>query len=199
MSSAVEFHFEFASPYAYLAHRRIEEIALRHGREVDWRPIMLGAAFKLTGARPTVEIPLKGSYFRRDVQRFARFLKVPLHLPDSMPMNSLAASRAFWWLHDREPFLARELGRAVLVTHWGEGRDLAAPEAVAAVAVGLGVDREELIAAVADPLVKERLKNETQRSIDKGVFGSPFFIVDGEPFWGADRLDMVEAWLGGGW
>ena len=84
--------------------------------------------------------------------------------------------------------------------HWGEGRDLSAPEAVAEVAAGLGIDRAALLAAVADQRIKDLLKERTEAAIARGVFGSPFIFVDGEPFWGADRLPQVEAWLGkDGW
>jgi 2-hydroxychromene-2-carboxylate isomerase len=92
------------------------------------------------------------------------------------------------------------LAKALLRAHWGEGRDLGAPEAVAEVAAGFGIDRQALLAAVADPRIKDRLKEQTRAAIERGVFGSPFIVVDGEPFWGADRLPHVEAWLTrGGW
>jgi 2-hydroxychromene-2-carboxylate isomerase len=117
-----------------------------------------------------------------------------------MPMNSLAASRACVWLEEDDPERARRLAKALLHAHWGEGRDIAAPEAVAEVARGLGIDRAELLAAVADPRIKDRLKDQTQAAIERGVFGSPFIFVDGEAFWGADRLPQVETWLArGGW
>ncbi len=201
MSEPIDFYFEFASPYGYLASTQIGDIAARYGREVSWKPIMLGAALKATGSRPLANIPIKNEYFLRDIKRFARLLDVPLEYPPVMPMNSLAASRAFWWVHDiRDPCCARKLARALFRAHWGEGRDLSRPEQVAEVAAGLGIDPESLISAVQDPAIKQRLREETDRSLEKGVFGSPFFIVDGEPFWGADRLDQVERWLAtGGW
>ncbi|MDW8124236.1 MAG: 2-hydroxychromene-2-carboxylate isomerase [Geminicoccaceae bacterium] len=200
MPAPIDFYFEFASPYAYLASLRIDAIAAAHGREVFWRPIMLGAALKITGAQPNVNVPLKGEYLRRDVPRFARLLDAPLVFPPVMPMNSLAASRAYWWLFEEDEDLAKGFAQAVFFAHWGEGRDLSAPEAVAEVAETLGVARTELLAAVQDPRIKAKLKEETDRSIARGVFGSPFFFVDDEPFWGADRLDQVERWLAtGGW
>ena len=117
-----------------------------------------------------------------------------------MPMNSLAASRACVWLDEDDPEQAKRLAKALLHAHWGEGRDLSAPDAVAEVAAGLEIDREALLAAVADPRIKDRLKERTQAAIERGVFGSPFIFVDGEPFWGADRLPQIEAWLArGGW
>jgi 2-hydroxychromene-2-carboxylate isomerase len=200
MNAPLDFYFEFASPYGYLASTQIDALAARHGRTVAWRPIMLGAAFKETGARPLMQTPLKAPYLLHDLPRFARLLGVPLALPPVMPMNSLAASRACVWLDEDSAELAKSLAKALLHAHWGEGQDLSAPEAVAEVAAGIGIDRAALLAAVADPRIKDLLKAQTQAAIERGVFGSPFIFVDGEPFWGADRLSHVEAWLSkGGW
>lgn len=200
MAEPIDFYFEFASPYGYFASLRIDAIAGAYEREVCWRPIMLGAALKLTGGGPNMHLPLKGPYLLRDAPRFARLLDVPFTLPAVMPMNSLAASRAFWWLHAQDPDMAKGFAQAVYHAHWGEGRDMSAPEQVAEVGESLGLARGELIAATQDPTVKAKLKEETDRSIERGVFGSPFIFIDGEPFWGADRLDQVERWLAtGGW
>jgi 2-hydroxychromene-2-carboxylate isomerase len=200
MPEPIDFYFEFASPYGYLASTQIEALAGRHGRTVAWCPIMLGAAFKETGARPLMQTPLKGPYLLHDVPRFARLLGVPLTLPPVMPMNSLAASRACVWLDEDSPDRAKSLAKALFHAHWGEGRDLGAPEAVADVAAGLGIERDDLLGAVADQRIKDRLKDQTRGAIERGVFGSPFIFVDGEPFWGADRLAQIEAWLTkGGW
>jgi 2-hydroxychromene-2-carboxylate isomerase len=200
MTAPIDFYFEFASPYGYLASTQIDALAARHGRTVAWHPIMLGAAFKETGARPLMQTPLKGPYLRHDVPRFARLLGVPLTLPPVMPMNSLAASRACLWLEENDRELAKRLAQALFHAHWGEGHDLGQPEAVADVADLLGIERAELLVAVADQRIKDRLKAQTQAAIERGVFGSPSIVVDGEPFWGADRLAQVEAWLArGGW
>ena len=104
------------------------------------------------------------------------------------------------WVEEEDDEQARRLARALFHAHWGEGRDLAAPEAVADVAQGLGIARDDLLAAVADPRIKDRLKAQTQAAIERGVFGLPFIFIDGEPFWGADRLPQIDAWLSkGGW
>jgi 2-hydroxychromene-2-carboxylate isomerase len=195
----IDFYFEFASPYAYLAADRLEALAAAHGRAVTWRPIMLGAAFKRTGMRPTVHQPMRREYLLRDVARFARLLGLPFTEPAVMPVNSLAAGRAYYWAAETDPDLAGRLARALLGAHWAEGRDIGPPEAVAEVARGLGIDGARLLEAVADPRIKQRLRDETEAAIERGVFGSPFVVVDGEPFWGADRLDQVENWLKGGW
>jgi 2-hydroxychromene-2-carboxylate isomerase len=134
------------------------------------------------------------------VPRFARLLGVPLTLPPVIPMNSLAASRACLWLEEKDPPQAKRLAQALFAAHWGEGRDLSPPEAVAGVAAGQGIDPDAMLAAVAEPWIKDRLKAQTQAAIERGVFGSPFVFVDDEPFWGADRLIQIDAWLSqGGW
>jgi 2-hydroxychromene-2-carboxylate isomerase len=200
MAEPIDFYFEFASPYGYLASTQIDRVAERHDRTVAWHPIMLGPALKETGARPLTQTPLKGPYLFHDVPRFARLLGVPLTLPPVMPMNSLAASRACVWLAETDAGRAKRLAQALFHAHWGEGRDLSPPEAVAEVAADLAIDRDALLAAVADQRIKDRLKEQTETAIERGVFGSPFIFVDGEPFWGADRLSQIEAWLSkGGW
>jgi 2-hydroxychromene-2-carboxylate isomerase len=200
MAEPIDFYFEFASPYGYFASLRVDAIAAAHDREVAWRPIMLGAALKLTGTGPNMNVPLKGPYLLHDAPRCARLFDVPFKLPPVMPMNSLAASRAYWWLHDQDPDMAKGFAQCIYHAHWGEGRNLSTPEQVAEVGATLGLARAELTVATQDPTVKARLKEETDRSLERGVFGSPFIFVDGEPFWGADRLDQVERWLAtGGW
>ncbi|UEM21430.1 2-hydroxychromene-2-carboxylate isomerase [Skermanella mucosa] len=200
MTAPIDFYFDFASPYGYLAATQIDGIAERHGRAVRWCPILLGAVFKVSGMKPVMEQPLRGDYLSHDAPRFARLLGVPLTMPAKVPLNGLAASRAYWWLEGRDPAKARDLAKAVYHAHWGEGRDMTTAEQVAEAAEPLGIAAADLAAGVQDPVVKDRLRAETDEAIRRGVFGAPFFIVDGEAFWGADRLHHVEQWLArGGW
>ena len=195
MPDPIAFYFDFASPYGYLASTKIDALAGKHGRSVDWRPIMLGAAMKVTGGRPLVQIPLRDDYSRRDMPRFGRYLGVPFEFPPTMPILTLAAARAYYWCRDGDPDLAHRLAKALCHAHFGEGRDIAQPEQVAQVAATLDIDPQALQEAIQTPEIKERLKAETSAALEAGVFGSPFFIVDGEPFWGADRLDQLDRWL----
>ncbi|WGF88991.1 2-hydroxychromene-2-carboxylate isomerase [Marinivivus vitaminiproducens] len=200
MAEPIVFYFEFASPYGYFASRQIDELAESFDRTVQWRPVMLGAMMKQTGARPLFDLPLKADYARQDIPRFARFLGVPLAMPSVLPMNSLASSRAYYWLLDNMPEQAHRVAQAFFHAHWGEGRDLSPPEIVADVAAEAGVDRETLLAGIGSPEIKARLRGETERAMERGVFGSPFFLVDGQPFWGADRIPQIRSWLErGGW
>jgi 2-hydroxychromene-2-carboxylate isomerase len=162
---------------------------------------MLGAVFKITGTQPLTQYPLKGEYSRRDFDRSARLWGIPFNMPPKFPVASIAAARGFYWLEGEDAALARRFAHAVYTAFFVEGRDIGQPEVVAEVADRLGIDRGRLDAGIQDPAVKNRLKEVTEDAIDRrGVFGSPFIFVDGEPFWGADRLDMVDRWLAtGGW
>ena len=200
MAGPIEFYFDFSSPYGYLAAQRIDAIGEKHGRAVAWKPFLLGAVFKIVGSRPLTEIPMKGDYSKIDMPRAARLLGVPFTMPARFPFLSVAAARACYWLGDRDEGRARALAKAVFHAAFGEGRDVSAAETVVELAEALGVDGGELGAALQDPAVKGRLRAEVEAGIEKGVFGSPYIIVDGEPFWGHDRLDHVDRWLAtGGW
>lgn len=200
MANPIDFYFDFSSPYGYLASTRIDELAAKHGRGVTWRPILLGAVFKITGGQPLPTIPLKGSYAAHDMARTARRLKVPFKLPSRFPVATTAPSRAYYWVRDRDPALAKSLARALFHAYFAEDRDISNPEVTGNVAAKLDVSKEELLQALNEPAVKERLRSEVDAAIERGVFGSPYIVVDGEPFWGADRLEQVEQWLEtGGW
>ena len=200
MANPIDFYFDFSSPYGYFASTKIEDIAAKHGRTVSWRPILLGAVFKITGGQPLPTIPLKGSYAAHDLARSARLFKVPFKLPSKFPVASTAPSRAFYWVGDKDPALARKLAQALFHAYFAEDRDISNPDVTCNVAAKLEVDKEQLRRALEDPAVKERLRSEVDAAIERGVFGSPYIVIDGEPFWGSDRLDQVEKWLQtGGW
>lgn len=198
MSAPIDFYFDFSSPYGYLASRRLGGIATAHGRGVRWRPMMLGAAFAATGGKPLVELPLKGDYARLDLARTARFWGIPFALPERFPVLTLAAARAFYWLEEVAPERAVPFAEAAFSALFAEDRDIADRAVVGELLATLGADAEAGLAAINQPAIKDKLKTETAAAIDRGVFGSPFIIIDGEPFWGADRLDQVERWLATG-
>ncbi len=196
----IEFYFDFSSPYGYLGAQRIETVAAEFGRTVLWRPVLLGVIFKITGQTPLVSQTLRGPYSARDMARSARKLGVKFALPEGFPFSSVYACRIFYWLDSRAPEDAKAYARAVYHAAFADGKPPAEPEAAVEVATGLGHDRAAVLAGMQDPAIKEQLREATQQAMHKGVFGSPFFIVDGEPFWGNDRLGEVREWLQtGGW
>ena len=200
MAKPIDFFFDFSSPYGYLAATKIDDIAARHGRDVTWRPILLGAVFKLTRGQPLPLVPLKGDYSKRDFSRSARLLGVPYKPPSKFPIAGQTPSRAFYWLADQDPAAAKRLALALYRAFFVEDRDISEPAVTVAVAGALGIDKARLSQALDDVAVKDRLRREVDTAIAQGVFGSPYIVIDGEPFWGADRLDQVEKWLTtGGW
>lgn len=196
MPTPLHCHFDFISPYGYFASLRLEAIAARHGRTVAWHPMLLGVAvMKVMGLKPLMDTPLKGDYVERDVRRYARERGVPLkRQPRDAVMNPLACARALAWTNRHAPERASEVVHAVYGAYWGQGLDLSTPDALAPV---LG---EALARAAAGEEAAALLRAEVDASLAQGVFGSPTVVVDGEPFWGVDKLEQLERWLErGGW
>jgi 2-hydroxychromene-2-carboxylate isomerase len=195
MADPIDFYIDFSSPYGYFAATRLPDIAARHGRTIAWRPILLGLAFKLTGATALPLTPLKGDYARNDMERASRLWKIPFKVPSKLPIASQAPVRITYWLESHNPDKKVAAIMALYHAFFVEDRDISDPEVAADVVASVGVNREAVLAATQAPEMKERARSETQAAIERGVFGSPFIIVDGEPFWGSDRLEQVEKWL----
>ena len=200
MSDSIEFYFDFSSPYGYIASECIDEIAARHGREVAWRPYLMGVAMKVTGSSPVVNRPMLGEYSRRDMERSARRLRLPFSFPEPFPIPTVAACRAVYWMERVDSGEAKPLAKALYRAYFADGRNISEVDVVANVAAEAGTDRDALLAGIQEPAIKDRLKEVTNDAVERGIFGSPFFLVDGEPFWGHDRMDEVDRWLAsGGW
>jgi len=200
MPSPVDFYFDFSSPYGYLASERIDALAAKHGREVNWRPYLLGIAFKTTGGAPLTSIPVKGAYHLRDMMRTAKYFGVSYRHPSPFPISPVAPSRAFYWLDASDPKRARDLARALYRAYFVDGIDISSSDNTVAVCARFGLNADSVRAALADPAIKDRLRVEVDKALARGAFGSPYIIVDGEPFWGSDRLEQVDKWLAtGGW
>lgn len=198
MSAPLDFYFDFSSPYGYLAAERIDDLAARYGRTITWHPVLLGVIFQKTGAVPLTQAPLKGDYVARDFARSARFMGLPYRAPSRFPIPTQVAARAFYWLWDQNPAQARSFGRALYRALFVDDRDISAPDTVLDLAAAQGIDRAALADALAAPALKERLKQEVEAALGRGVCGSPYIVVDGEPFLGADRLPQLERWLAAG-
>ncbi|EXI84421.1 MAG: 2-hydroxychromene-2-carboxylate isomerase [Candidatus Accumulibacter regalis] len=198
MPEPIDFYFDFSSPYGYLASEKIDELARSHGRQVRWRPILLGVVFKHTGAAPLTLVPLKGEYSVHDFSRSARFLSVPYRHPTKFPLATQHAARAYYWLDDRDCATARVFAHSLFRALYAEGRDISDLDVVIELAARHGADRDLLSVALNGPELKQRLKGECDAALARGVFGSPYMIVDGEPFFGVDRLPQMDRWLTSG-
>ncbi|HEU4350484.1 MAG TPA: 2-hydroxychromene-2-carboxylate isomerase [Burkholderiales bacterium] len=188
MKPSIDFYFDFSSPYGCLASHKIEALAAKYGRGVTWRPMLLGVAFKATGSGPLPSIPLKGDYAKRDFLRSARFHGVPFRMPEPFPVSTVAACRAFYSLQDpkEQVLLAKALFRAYFVDNVNIGE----ASQVLKISNSLGLRPE-----IDSQTVKDKTRAEVDAALAKGVFGSPYIVIDGEPFWGVDRFDQIERWL----
>lgn len=196
MHKTVDFYFDFISPYAYIASTQVDALAARHGRTATWRPVLIGiTVMKVMGLKPLMETPVKSDYLRHDGPRMAKIYGVPFNYHGLKGINSLAACRAFLWLKERDAGLAQRFARRIFARLWVEGRDITPAEEIVAEAVALGADGEALAEAIATPAVKQALNVAVDHAIANGVFGVPYFIADGEPIWGTDRLWMLDYWL----
>ncbi len=197
----IDFWFDFISPYGYFAAEQVQALAARHGRGVRWRCFHMVAVMKehLGQAEALVSLPLKGPYIRHDVRRSARLHGLP-YAPAAGPFSSVAAARCFCWLQARQPDMAVPFALAVFRGHHAQGLALSAPAACLALAATVGADTRALGEALQGDAPREAFKLATAQAVQAGVWGTPTFGVDGELFWGADRLPQVERWLAtGGW
>lgn len=198
--SAIDFYFDFSSPYGYFASEQIDSIASKYGRTVAWYPYLMGAAMKMNQRKPLVHMPMFEEYSRRDLDRCARMLEIPYRTPTQFPVATVAACRAYYWLADCDSDLTRQLAHLLFRAYFVDDRNISDSAVVVKVAEAVGINRNELEAALEDQAVKDRVRQVTDSAIEKKVFGSPFFVVDNEPFWGHDRIYQVEKWLEtGGW
>jgi len=204
MSDSIEFYFDFSSPYGYLGSQQIRAVATKHNRQIDWHPILLGAIFKVSGQAPLTTYPLKGEYAVMDFQRSAREVNLAYRQPDKFPVGAVAASRAAWWVkeHTDASIQAKtdQFIDAIFTAYYVNNKDISSPEVVLNIGEDCDIDRAAMETALQDQAVKDRLKTAVENALEKKIFGSPMMIVDGELFWGNDRIEQVDRWLTrGGW
>jgi len=192
---AIDFYFDLSSPYSYIASEWIEALAARHGRTVRWQAILLGATFVAAELKSPVSHPIKREYSMLDFERSARFAGVPLQMPARFPIATQNAARIFWWLDSTDRSRAAGWARCCLRAYFCRGVDLSDAAALDALARRFGLSAGQAEAVYGDAQWKQRLRSVNDAAIAAGVFGAPFFIVDGEPFWGNDRRPQIERWL----
>ncbi|MCG8443165.1 MAG: 2-hydroxychromene-2-carboxylate isomerase [Caulobacterales bacterium] len=195
----IDVFFDFSSSYSYLAlpdFARLEAAA-----PVRWRPFSLGAIYKSLGAAPAPADQPKGAYMLRDIERVARREGRSFRWPTPFPFNSIPAARAFYAVErDAGGEAAKAIALALFTASFGEGRDCSDPDTLSAVIAATGADAPRVMAATGEDAIKARLKAVTEEAAAAGVFGAPCFVVEGELFWGRDRLDDALRWaVAGPW
>lgn len=191
MSKSVEFFFDLGSPTTYLAYTQLPKICEQTGSELIYQPMLLGGVFKATGNASPVTIPAKGRYMLQDLSRYAKRYGVPFRFNPHFPINTLMLMRAVTGMQLRHPERFLAFIDCLFRALWVEDRNLNDPETVAAVLTQNGFDPNEVLALTADEDVKAALKDKTEQAIKRGVFGAPSMFVEGQLFFGQDRLDFV--------
>jgi 2-hydroxychromene-2-carboxylate isomerase len=196
----IEFFFDCSSPWTYLAFEAIQPIAARDDVEVVWKPILVGGVFNTVNPsvyenRQKPVIP-KARYYQKDLQDWARYVGVRIAMPPVFPVNSVKVMRgAFVAIEEGKlvPYARRAFAR-----YWTELADISRDDEVRAIAADAGLDADALMAKIAEPAYKERLKTTTDELIERGGFGSPTMFLDGDDmYFGNDRIVLIEAKLGG--
>lgn len=195
MADPIIFYWDFTSPYAYIGANLIEAVAAKHDRSVDWRPLSLGHLWKAMPDR--VPFPKsKMDYMAHDWERSARLHGLPIvKYPDPFPADAKLPRLLFYRLKAQDPARAAAFAKAVFRQYWGEGKDIAKPEQLAGILKAQGIADSELAAAAEDGTARQAVIDATAEAGRLQAFGTPTFVVDGEMFWGSDRIDHIDRWL----
>ena len=191
MRKSLDFYFDVGSPTAYLAHKRLGQLSAQYPLAVTYKPMLLGGVFKATGNNSPVAIPAKGHYMMvHDLPRFARRYGVEMNLNPYFPINTLNLMRA--------AIAAEHLNCSTVFIDamydavWVQEKNMGETEVVAAVLTTTGLNAQALLDLAQTPAIKAELIANTEAAVARGVFGAPTFFMDGEMYFGQDRLDFLE-------
>jgi 2-hydroxychromene-2-carboxylate isomerase len=193
MPDPIRFYFDFASPYAYFAATRIDALAKSFGRTVEWRPILLWAVFRAHGVAPPMDVAVRRDYLLHDMARSADFFGVPYRAPAKLALSTHLAARLYHAISETEPSKAVAFANRVFAAFFVEQKDISQSDTLLALAADAGIDAD----AAAEGMTAGRplLEQAVAGAIADKVVGSPFFLVDGEGFFGADRLPQLRWFL----
>ncbi|HEV2364829.1 MAG TPA: 2-hydroxychromene-2-carboxylate isomerase [Caulobacteraceae bacterium] len=197
----IEFFFDCSSPWTWLAFENIQPLAAEFGETLVWRPILVGGIFNTIN--PSVyqsrerPVPAKAQYMLKDLADWARVAGLKIKMPPTVfPVNSVKAMRAALVLEPRG--LLVPFAREVFRLYWSEDADISKDEVLARALAKVGAEPAEVMAAIAEPQIKEKLRANTDEVMARGGFGSPTIFVDGDDmYFGNDRLPLVRAALEG--
>ncbi len=192
MPTPIRFFFDFTSTYSYIAVQQIDDLAARYGRSVEWTAVSLGHLFQAQGVTPPMMIQAKFEYLKIDFARSCEFAGLPSRLPDPFPPDVKLARYAFYLLKARDEGLSHAFARAVMLQLFGHGRSIATAPEILAACKDLPVTEAEIVAAEKDIGAKRAVIKAVETAKAEGMNGAPYTLLDGEPFWGADRLDHLE-------
>ena len=198
MNPPIDYYFTPQSPWTYLGHERFARIAREAGRAVRLLPADFGRVFAVSGGLPLGQrAPQRQAYRLIELQRFSGYLKLPLHVkPAFFPVSGDAAARLLIAVDQHDGMdAAMQLGNAIFSAVWAHQRNIADDATLAGLLADGGLDAARL-AQSHSPAVQAQYDANTQQAIDHQIFGAPSYVLDGEIFWGQDRLDFLQRKLG---
>jgi 2-hydroxychromene-2-carboxylate isomerase len=195
MARHVDYYVSLNSPWTYLGSKRFEAMAARHGADVTIWPVDFGSVFAVSGGLPLPKrAPQRQAYRMMELKRWRDHLGVELTLePKFFPANEVLAARCVIALREQGRMAdAINVAHAVLRALWAEERNTGDPATLRAIVAGCGLDAAAVIEASEAAGIAEKREAYTRHAISQGVFGAPSFVIDGEIFWGQDRLEFVD-------
>ena len=195
MAKHVDYYVSLNSPWTYLASRRFETLAKKHNAHVSIWPVDFGSVFSVSGGLPLPKrAPQRQAYRMMELKRWRDHLGVKMNLePKFFPANEVPAAKCVIALRELGRMAdAIKLAHAVLAALWEDEKNTGDPATLHEIVASCGLDAATVIKASEAPNMIEKRESYTQYAIDQGVFGAPSFVIDGEIFWGQDRLDFVD-------
>src|SRR5215475_2638473 len=195
MAKHVDYYVSLNSPWTYLGSKRFEAIAKKYNAHVSIWPVDFGSVFSVSGGLPLPKrAPQRQAYRMMELKRWRDQLGVPLNLePKFFPANELPAARCVTALREQGRMAdAIKLAHAVLAALWTDEKNTGDPATLKSIIAGCGLDADAVMKAGEAPEMAAKREAYTKHAIDQEVFGAPFFVIDGERFWGQDRLEFVD-------
>lgn len=192
MTKDVEFYFDFGSPYSYLAYHQLKKITEKYQAKIVYRPVLLGGIFQATNNQSPAMIPAKARYAFKDFKDWSKYLNIPFKFNPSFPINSFFLMRGAVGYQEKSPEHFEHYLATVFKAMFQQPQNLNDPQVVQQVLEDAGLSWQTYQNLIEDHDIKQKAKDLTSQAVERGLFGVPAFFVDGEMFWGQDRLHFVE-------
>jgi 2-hydroxychromene-2-carboxylate isomerase len=194
----IDYYFSPVSPWTYLGHARLRDIARRHGASIAPKPVDYGRVFPVSGGLPLKQrAPQRQAYRMVELRRWRDFLGVPIQLePKFFPVSPDLAAKTIIAAAGAGTEKQLDLSHAFMRACWEQDRDISETATLIDLATATGLDGAALVKAASETSAQAEYDRLTQEAVDRQIFGAPTYVVDGEPFWGQDRLDFVDRALG---
>ena len=189
MNKAIEFYFDFVSPYSFLAHKQIKNIENREGIKIRYNPILLGGLHNLHGIKAPAFIPAKAKHMIRDCKLIAEKNEIKFKFNSYFPIRSLNLMRGV--LVAEEDNIKSHYIDNIFNTIWQDGLNMNDDIIIEKVLKNLNVNPKTFILRIASSLIKESLRKKTSEAYIKGIFGAPTFVANNKIFWGQDRIEFA--------